>query len=609
MQEEHIISCWYCTAEYDLISAEWCKCSAEQPSKVCPYCLKCFCDAGEKVRTQIWAQAPEKLKNERSSFLSPKDKLGDLLISKGLLTTTQLMTALKTQKETKKKLGEVLTSLNFITEQQIISALSDQYDLVHIELDANKLPDKKIFNFISFDFCLKYTVAPIDLQEVCGRKILYVAITSPPNKDLISKINEIAGIQIYPYSASSSDILNYLNIIKDELDIKPRTLAVTSTSKVLEELIQKTKKFKANKLVFSKNRDNECHIEIYLYQHRLTILRINAKNFEQIKQYVLSSSGMDHEKDFIADFCQIMKIMVFEKNLTYWIDYSSSTQMETIVLNELDKRSFLQGISDWNLAENDMLNLKTGMMKLKGLTVILGPSVISNYSALYSLHYHLLERGFSITALQGLLPFEVDNINYVSIKDIQTFQDLPVFELDLRTSFITVDRDPVSFFSPPNELHTLMQKKHIIAIANSHDIDSYLHNAYENEFLNKDFIENINLILCVKPINKICTHCRKQMSLNPRMLKSLGIKDDEIEGLEAFKGHGCKKCSSTGFFREEVLYDVLCFSGEIKKAILSKPVFDIDNIKMHLPSSDLRKSGLNLVKNGIITLSDMLKHT
>ncbi len=58
-----------------------------------------------------------------------KRKLGDLLLSKRIITVTQLQHALKTQSEKGKKLGELLVELGYISEEQLEAALTEQGSL------------------------------------------------------------------------------------------------------------------------------------------------------------------------------------------------------------------------------------------------------------------------------------------------------------------------------------------------------------------------------------------------------------------------------------------------------------------------------------------------
>ena len=63
-----------------------------------------------------------------------KLRLGDMLISMGLLTESQLSQALAIQKEKHKRLGEVLIEEGYITEAQLINALKVQLGIDFIDL-------------------------------------------------------------------------------------------------------------------------------------------------------------------------------------------------------------------------------------------------------------------------------------------------------------------------------------------------------------------------------------------------------------------------------------------------------------------------------------------
>jgi len=53
-------------------------------------------------------------------------KIGDLLLSKNLITARQLEEALEIQRRTRQKLGQILLELGYISEEQLASALAYQ---------------------------------------------------------------------------------------------------------------------------------------------------------------------------------------------------------------------------------------------------------------------------------------------------------------------------------------------------------------------------------------------------------------------------------------------------------------------------------------------------
>ena len=67
-------------------------------------------------------------------------RLGDLLVSSGVITQEQLEEALKIQKESHQRLGDVLIQNSFITERNLIDALQIQLGVEFVDLTAVSIP-------------------------------------------------------------------------------------------------------------------------------------------------------------------------------------------------------------------------------------------------------------------------------------------------------------------------------------------------------------------------------------------------------------------------------------------------------------------------------------
>lgn len=71
-----------------------------------------------------------------------KIRLGEVLISQGLITATQLDSALSTKGNSSRRLGKILVEMNYVSEEQISRALASQLkiqfvDLKNYEIDSN----------------------------------------------------------------------------------------------------------------------------------------------------------------------------------------------------------------------------------------------------------------------------------------------------------------------------------------------------------------------------------------------------------------------------------------------------------------------------------------
>jgi type IV pilus assembly protein PilB len=124
--ETYLTTCWNCLGEFDALNAVWCSDDPKNPTKLCPFCFRCFCDASERYKQEFWKHAPSRLVEEIQTLNRSKDRLGDILIRMKKLTTPQLLDVLVEQKATGKRLGEILVDRKLVKPEDIQQALQSQ---------------------------------------------------------------------------------------------------------------------------------------------------------------------------------------------------------------------------------------------------------------------------------------------------------------------------------------------------------------------------------------------------------------------------------------------------------------------------------------------------
>ena len=124
--EIYTVRCWNCLNDFEAVEAVWCSCDPKHPSKLCPFCLHCFCPADDAYKRNFWASAPGSLKDEVSMLERSLDRLGEILIRNQKLKTPQLLQALREQERTGGLLGKILIQKGWVTQQDIDDALKYQ---------------------------------------------------------------------------------------------------------------------------------------------------------------------------------------------------------------------------------------------------------------------------------------------------------------------------------------------------------------------------------------------------------------------------------------------------------------------------------------------------
>jgi type IV pilus assembly protein PilB len=96
-------------------------------------------------------------------MMAPRKKLGEMLISEGLIDEIQLRSAIGHQKNWGGKLGSALIELGFLREEDIARVLEEQ--LKHRCLSGKELrPEPEALKLISMQDAIKYDMIPLKLN-------------------------------------------------------------------------------------------------------------------------------------------------------------------------------------------------------------------------------------------------------------------------------------------------------------------------------------------------------------------------------------------------------------------------------------------------------------
>ena len=113
--------------------------------------------------------------------------LGELLLSKGLLTRAQLEEALEEQKSTREFLGEILLRKKFIREDNFLMLLSKQFNIPYVRLRDQSIDWDSAMRFPA-SLIMDHRCLPLRFEN--GRWI--VAITNPLDAETVSEAERAA---------------------------------------------------------------------------------------------------------------------------------------------------------------------------------------------------------------------------------------------------------------------------------------------------------------------------------------------------------------------------------------------------------------------------------
>ncbi|MBN1197355.1 MAG: hypothetical protein JXA62_08110 [Candidatus Aminicenantes bacterium] len=197
--EEYLVECWNCAATYDAVDAVLC--NHPNPTTVCPFCLKCFCGAGDEFRSRFWRECPQCLRDRRELLLSHRNpRLGEMLLRAGRITPEALNEAVEKQAFMRKPLGEILVMMGALTLEELSLFLADQKLVEQIDLSMFKL-DHRLVKRLGVAYCVVHRMVPIELYRFADGEILRFAVQSADRIPAIKCSHVMRDFVLIPYLA------------------------------------------------------------------------------------------------------------------------------------------------------------------------------------------------------------------------------------------------------------------------------------------------------------------------------------------------------------------------------------------------------------------------
>jgi hypothetical protein len=137
---------------------------------------------------------------------APRERIGEMLLSLGLVTRAQLEEALVTQQTTKLPIGKQLVAIGALTEIRLTQVLSNQLSVPWVSLERIEF-SAELLARVPGEIADKHSVLPIYMRNLRGRgATLYVAMDDPTDEEALRKIADVTQMAVRPMIAPPTEI-------------------------------------------------------------------------------------------------------------------------------------------------------------------------------------------------------------------------------------------------------------------------------------------------------------------------------------------------------------------------------------------------------------------
>ena len=571
------------------------------------------------------------LKGDGAEMQSPDDvypfesrqRLGDILVARGLISRERIDEALELQKKLNKQLAQIVIDEEWVSEQDVLQALSDQLAVPHVRLRPG-LFDPAVVESLERDIARRLKVMP--LFKVRGEVTL--ATSQPQAIPMLREAEEAIGAKVRPVLALEDDIKKMLaesadfGTMDEELfsdidsDLELIESGMPDDYTEIDEIAAGSPVINlVNSLIHRAVRDgaSDIHIEPFRTVSRVR-LRIDGLLYEIMTPRIELHPALVSRLKVMANLDiaerrlpQDGRIQVQTQGRSVDLRFSSLPGLfgEKVVLRVLDKNQAILDLEKLGMAASNLDTYKRLLGRGYGLILATGPTGSGKTTTLYAALSHLNSLERSIVTIEDPVEYQMDIINQNEVRDKIGLSFAKVLKHVLR-------QDPdIVMVGEIRERETA--EIAVQAALTGHLVLSTLHTndsvgaitrlidmGVEPYLLSSALIG----VIAQRLVRTVCPSCKTTYVAEPEIVKKYDWETDKP--IRLVRGRGCKECYDSGYRGRIAIHETLETDTSLQRLIVSNP--SKDELSEFLGERGVRTlfdDGLERVRRQLTTVAEV----
>lgn len=535
-------------------------------------------------------------------------RLGDLLISAGVIRPEQLNDALAIQKKTRERLGDVLINNGIITEQQLIEALQMQLGVDFVDLTAVSIP-LELARFVPRSIAKKYCVVPVKLQK----DELYVAMSDPLNFEAQEEVKSASHKQVVPMIATRRAVEQAIATLygnegtaraieemkreagSNQADIVPVQMskavdngaAEAPTIRFVNSVIERAITERASD-IHLEPQEGEMVVRMRIDGVLRRIFTVPANLQATVIARLKIMGGMNIAERKIPQDGRAM-VTAKDKEIDLRISSIPTIYGEKIVLRLLDKSSGHINRKTIGLEGEDEKKYDRLLKNSSGVILIVGPTGSGKSTTMCAMIQELCNEQTNIMTLEDPVEYNIPGANQCQINEKTGM----TFAAGLR-SILRQDPDVISVGEIRDgetasiAVRAAITGHLVISTLHTNDAVSTISRLVDIGVEPYMISSALRGVVSQRLVRKICPQCRKAYTPTEEEKRMVGIAENE--DVTFYKGEGCQECGRTGYRGRRGVFEILTLDAALRREVAN-----------NASSEELTRTAL---ENGFVTMKD-----
>ncbi len=559
------------------------------------------------------------------------------LVVQEVLNKEQASTVVQKARSEKVSLVEWLINSRLATAKDVAYAASLEYGLSMVDIDQVEIPPK-VTNLLTLEQTRKLHLLPLYQRG----KSLIVALADPTFLTNLDDIKFATGLIPEPVFVEYDKLQRYLQAEKDlggnSVVPAPRSNSGGTSAPVPEaavkEIVLDTRDLKVknegddpsvvefvDKLLAHaiKSKASDIHVEVFEKNLRIRyridgILQVVATPPNDFAQQLISRikvlARMDISERRVPQDGRIRFTTAEQKKIDFRVNTLPTLFGEKVVMRILDSSNAALGVEKLGFEPRQQQDFMKALQKPDGMILVTGPTGSGKTVTLYTGLGILNTPERNISTAEDPAEINMPGVNQVNVnpKVGLTFADA------LR-AFLRQDPDVIMV----GEIRDLETAEIAIKAAQTgHLVLSTLHTNSAPETLTRllnmgvppfNIASSVHLIIAQRLARRLCEKCKRPAEVPHDTLLSLGFQREELGNLTIYEPIGCAECSR-GYKGRVGIYQVMPISAEMGRMVMNGcNSLELAEQARKEGILDLRRSGLNKVRQGTTSLAELERVT
>jgi type IV pilus assembly protein PilB len=583
------------------------------------------------------------------------DKIGYLLLKKGIIDSKILEQALKAkdadQQKQKRNLAQILVDEFNYDHDIIFREVAVLYAFKELNVHPEDLPEERIAELKNLmnkqgqdvrKMLVEHRVIPFKFDEKQRDKLILAAV-DPTDRNLAkvaftlnAKKYEINYLRKRDYDklismliSSENEFLKAIEDSAEEMQVPQEDASINEEELDAEinksalinlieaALVEGVRKGVSDIHVIPKSVNRtEIHFRT---DGKLQLWHAQENTMPEALMAVVKdrSKGMDRFEREKAQDGYIQReidghIIRFRVSVLPTVGTEIKNKFESVVIRILDDRKVIRDLGKLGLTGYANEAFVKAINQPQGMIILTGPTGSGKSTTLVAALYQVINPTKNVLTVEDPVEYVIEGARQLKIGHKMNFEQA------IR-SILRHDPDIVLV----GEMRDKETAETAIKLANTgHLTFSTLHTNDAPSAVARLFkmgVEPfliayaINIIVAQRLIRKLCESCKRKVVNLEEQVTAAGLKFDDWKEFEIYEPGGCEKCNQSGYKGRMAIHEALYFTKEIRRSIVrSGEEVDEEAIRDQARKDgtmSLRDSGFEKVKQGLTSIHEVIGAT